>query len=192
MITIGLAGPQYSGKGEVARHLTERYDAWVWGGSSAVRHVLKAMQRHPRPFIRDDYSALTTALRDLIGDDYIFMAFARARGNLASEPRVAVHDGVRWVGMVDAHRRETDFHLLYLDAPVGVRFQRALTFTQGKGGRPPIRTIEEFMREEHLASELELPEVRGMANAVISTDEPLETTLLRIDGLMDEWLPIPT
>lgn len=191
-ITIGLSGPPYAGKTEIARYLEKSYGAWVFGGSAALRRILEKLTRFPRPFIRDDYSEFSTALREEIGDEYIFTAFLVSRARESPKGQLSVHDGIRWPSVVAAHRFEDGFHLIWLEAPLDVRFQRALTFAHGKGGRPPIRDLEAFMRDEMLASELELPQVREMLgpdDAVIDTNEPLEATLGRIDTLMLRWLP---
>lgn len=189
-LTIGLAGLPFSGKSELTRYLAERHHARVWSGGLAIRTILESMHRLPQPYSRSDYSALSMVLRQVLGDEYIFQAFATARGNLPQPPQIAVHDGIRWPGTALAHAREPNFRLIYLTSSPEVRFLRACQ-SGSKNGRPAITTIEEFLAEEQLPSELQTTELKKYADLVLDTSQPLEVTQRELDRWILTPFPAP-
>ena len=168
---IGLTGPNASGKGEVARFLAERGFA-THSLSDIVREEASARRLDHS---RDNLIKTGTALRQEFGD-----------GVLAERilPRLtgrSVVDSIRNPGEIRALRALHGFHLLGIDAPVTLRFERSrLRGRRGDGG-----TLEEFrLKEEKERADRgpgqQLDVCLGMADVVVLNDAALEDLRLRV------------
>ncbi len=179
MLVIGLAGPQFAGKTLVASHLCERHNAWVFDSTWIREEVI----RRGLSLERASYNLVTKELRAVHGDGFI------ARQMLWSlphpKPQLAVHDGLRLIADVPEHREASDFRLIYLESPVECRFARARGVV--KNGRRAIDTMEEFMEDERLESELEIPLFKAEADVVLAS-ERRDWLLSAVDRLLAAWL----
>ena len=179
MLIIGLAGPQFSGKTLVASHLCERHNAWVFDSTWIREEVI----RRGMPLERASYNAVTKELHALRGDGFI------AREMLwqlpSPKPRLAVHDGLRLIADVPEHRQATDFRLIYLESSLECRFARARGVV--KNGRRAINTMEEFMADEQLESEREIPLFKSQADLVLAS-ERRDWLLNAVDRQLAVWL----
>lgn len=170
-LCIGLTGPNASGKGEVARFLAEKGFA-LHSLSDIVRE--EAASRG-LDHSRDNLIRTGTELRTRFGDGVL------AERILARLEQRSVVDSIRNPGEIRALRRLAGFHLLGIDAPVALRFERSrLRGRQGDGG-----TLEEFRRKESLERAdrgpgQQLDVCLSMADVLIQNDATLENLRLRV------------
>jgi dephospho-CoA kinase len=135
-ISIGLTGPNASGKGEVALFLAEK-GFTLHSLSDIVREEAAA---RGLDHSRDNLIKTGTELRAKFGDGVLA---ERILGRLTER---SVVDSIRNPGEIRALRGRGGFHLLGIDAPVALRFERSrLRGRHGDGG-----TLEEFSRKEAL------------------------------------------
>ncbi len=135
-ISIGLTGPNASGKGEVALFLAEK-GFTLHSLSDIVREEAAA---RGLDHSRDNLIKTGTELRAKFGDGVLA---ERILGRLSER---SVVDSIRNPGEIRALRGRGGFHLLGIDAPLALRFERSrLRGRQGDGG-----TLEEFRRKEAL------------------------------------------
>jgi dephospho-CoA kinase len=181
-ICIGLTGPNASGKGEVARFLTEKGFA-PHSLSDIVRE--EATVRH-LDHSRDNLIQTGTALRREFGDGVL------AERILSRLSQLSVVDSIRNPGEIRALRKLPGFHLLGIDAPMTLRFERSrLRGRDGDGG-----TIEEFRRKEEKERAdsgpgQQLDVCMGMADLVVLNDADLEDLRKRVlDALSRLGVPI--
>jgi len=133
---IGLTGTNAAGKGEVARYLeTQGYG--VFSLSDAIREHLR---KRGREATRDNLIAAGNALRRRYGADILARrVMKRVRGR-------AVIDSIRNGRGVAYLKRQPGFILAAVDAPVELRFRRALK----RGRQESAATLEEFAAKERL------------------------------------------
>lgn len=180
---LGLAGQQYSGKSTLAKYLMARYDARIWSASSDLFREI--VDERGLPQERASYSLVSEDFRDRNGEgaliDAMLAQFPRGL------PRFLIHDGLRWPGAVMRMReRIPGCKLMYLDSTDQLRFRRSLG--QGKNGRAAITCLEDFLEEEALASEQEIPKLRPLADRVFSTNIWDLSLYENMDAIIDAWL----
>ena len=133
---IGLTGTNSAGKGEVARYLETKGYA-VFSLSDAIREQLR---KRGLEASRDNLIAAGNALRRRYGADILGRrVMKRVRGR-------AVIDSIRNSREVAYLRKQPGFVLAAVDAPVELRFRRALK----RGRQESAATLEEFAAKERL------------------------------------------
>lgn len=180
MLIVGVSGPQWVGKSTVAAYLARTYRAWVFD-STWVREMVVA---RGLPLVRASYDQVSGEQRELRGPgfvaDELMLRLPRP------QPRLAIHEGLRWVGVARRHRELTPFRHIHLTASVETRFARACGVS--KNGRPAIQKVEEFLAEERLPSEREIPELEPLADLVLSTEGHQMTMLCEIHAWVGRWI----
>lgn len=133
---IGLTGTNAAGKGEVALYLeTQGYG--VFSLSDAIREHLR---KRGREATRDNLIAAGNALRRRYGADVL------ARRIMKQVRGRAVIDSIRNSREVAYLKKQPGFILAAVDAPVELRFRRALK----RGRQESAATLEEFAAKERL------------------------------------------
>ncbi len=131
---VGLTGPNAAGKGQVAEILAERgFD--VVSLSDIVREEARARGLAP---VRETLIALGREIREREGPGALAERILPRLGD-----RVVV-DSIRSPAEVAVLRRRDDFRLLGVDAPLELRWRRAVERAR-EGERP---TLEEFRARE--------------------------------------------
>jgi dephospho-CoA kinase len=131
---IGLTGTNAAGKGEVARYLrTQGYE--VFSLSDIIREHLR---KRGLTATRDSLIAAGNALRRRYGADILARrVMKKVRGR-------AVIDSIRNNQEVSRLRKQPGFVLAAVDAPVEIRFQRAVK----RGRQESAATLDEFIAKE--------------------------------------------
>jgi len=133
---IGLTGTNAAGKGEVALYL-EAKGYRVFSLSDTIREHLR---KRGQEATRDNLIAAGNALRRRYGADVLARRILkRVRGR-------AVIDSIRNSREVAYLRKQPGFVLAAVDAPVELRFRRALK----RGRQESAATLEEFAAKERL------------------------------------------
>ena len=131
---IGLTGTNGAGKGEAAAYFISKGYAF-FSLSDIVREELG---RRGEALTRDNLIRTGNELRERFGPDVL------ARRTMDKVRGPAVIDSIRNTREVAYLRRQEGFVLLALDAPVEVRFQRAVA----RGRDESASSLEEFRRKE--------------------------------------------
>jgi len=179
---IGLVGPIGAGKSVIAEILKTRHDAYVFSGSGYLRRrMLK--QGISGPLVgRDQMSAFAMGYKEDPGAAALAFAFLRRARRLQAD--IAVFDGVRWIGTMLRLQQEPNFHLVYIDAPHGVRYVRVL---QREGARGWFISRSDFEQEEALPSEEDIPLMFGEAGVKFVNDGRSKGHLaVRVEALLQE------
>lgn len=135
-ICVGLTGPNASGKGEVARFL-EGKGFSLCSLSDVVR---QEATRRGLDHSRENLIRTGTALREQFGEGVL------AQRTLPKISQRSVVDSIRNPGEIQVLRTLPGFHLLGIDAPVALRFERS----RRRGRVGDGETLEEFERKEIL------------------------------------------
>jgi dephospho-CoA kinase len=177
-LVIGLTGPNAAGKGVVANLLLETGYAYH-SLSDIVREVARA-------------SGLDTSRRHLIEMGQRLRR-EEGPGVLASRlmPRLeppAVVDSVRHPAEVTAFRSLPAFRLLGVDAPLEVRYERAVARDR-EGDRPDLETFRRREEQEN-ASRPEAQQLRktlALADEVVSNEGSIEALHRAVRAIVDRW-----
>lgn len=135
-LVVGLTGPNAAGKGEVARFLGDRGLAFH-SLSDIIREEAAAGGLSPT---RENLIETGNALRRRHG------AGVLAERTLERLTGRDVVDSIRNPAEVEVLRREPAFLLLAVDAPIGLRYERARLRSRAGDGS----TLEEFTARERL------------------------------------------
>lgn len=175
---VGLTGPNAAGKGEVARLLQARGYA-LHSLSDVVRETALA---EGRDVGRETLIEIGQRLRREFGPGVLAeRILPRLTG------RTAV-DSVRSPFEVDVLRRLRSFRLLGVDAPVAVRWSRAVARGR-EGDVPDLATF--VAREERENSERtdgqQLRRTLALADAVVVNDGGLDVLEHRVTAVIEGW-----
>jgi len=174
---IGLTGKNASGKTEVANYLVSKGYSYC-SLSDVVRD--EALKRG-LPAERDVLIAIGNELRREHGAGILAEEIAKkVSGN-------TVVDSIRNPGEVEVLRKNKDFLLVGVDAPVELRFKRALE--RGRAG--DARTIEDFRKQEdkeNLNNSLnqQLDNTLKMADVVLINDQSIDELHRQIEDMLDD------
>lgn len=173
---IGLTGRIASGKGEVARHLSEKHRASICRFSDILRDVLEVLGL---PNTRENLQALGAGLRSSFGENVLIEAMKTRIGKSSSE--IIIVDGVRYKTEAELVRSFDENILVFVDAPVKDRYKRAVS--RGTRGEADI-SLEEFRRSEEKDTEKNLDEIKDMADEVIENTGSLEQLRAKADLIL--------
>lgn len=169
---IGLTGTNGSGKGEAAAFFKKKGYAY-FSLSDVIRDEL---HKEGKVDSRDNLIKKGNELRKKHGPDILArMVREKVKGK-------AVIDSIRNPSEVEYLRKEKDFILLAIDAPVELRYERV----QRRGRQESVSTLEEFRRkekEEMTDSEKgqQLHSCMKMADFVIMNEGTLEDLHLKLE-----------
>ncbi len=175
---IGLTSRNAAGKDEVARYLAEHHGFRPFSLSDVLRRTL---ERAGVAISRESLAAEGNRVRAANGPGALAeLALAELEGT----PN-AVVISIRNPGEVEALRRRKDFVLWGVDAPVKIRFRRALE--RRRADDPP--TLEQFIAQEEAElegseNEQQLNRVFEMSDMVIENDGPLEELHRKVEELL--------
>jgi dCMP deaminase len=180
-MVIGLTGTNGAGKTAVCDYLQSRSFAY----HSLSDEIREELARTGRPATRDNLIEMGNDLRRRFGP-----AVLAERIQARLEPgRNYVIDSVRNPAEVETLRRLPDFHLLQVDAPIKVRYERV---RQRNDARVPS-SLEEFrvLEERELHTDdpttQQLLACYGLADERLVNDGALEDLHARIDDLVRRW-----
>ncbi|HUX68745.1 MAG TPA: deaminase [Terriglobales bacterium] len=181
-MVIGLTGTNGSGKTTLAEHLQAAGFYYL----SLSDEIRAELEQAGLPPTRENLIARGNALRRDHGRDVLAV---RTRARLLPERNYVV-DSIRHPDEVRALRALPDFHLLHLEAPLELRYQRA---RQRGDARAPA-SFEQFVnleRREVAGIDPEaqnLPACAEMADAVLVNDGDLAELTQRAEAIIQGWL----
>lgn len=181
-MVIGITGTNGSGKTTLAEHLKAAGFYYL-----SLSDVIRAeLERDGLAPTRENLIVRGNALRQEFGSAVLA---ERTRERILPDRNYVV-DSIRHPDEVTALRKLPDFHLLHLEAPIQVRYQRAL---QRGDARTPS-SFDQFVnleRQEQAGVDpaaQNLPACAAMADAVIVNDASLEQLTSRAEAAIQEWL----
>lgn len=162
-IILALAWEMGCGKGTLTRYLIKQYNAEVYRFSNPLRDILDRMHREKT---RDTMQQLSTALRQVFGDDVLSEIILADVGQ--SESPFIVIDGVRRESDIKYLRNLEGFKLIYIDADIRTRYTR-VTF-RWENSSDTTKTIEEFVRETEAEAESRIRELKNISDIILENN----------------------
>jgi dephospho-CoA kinase len=131
---IGLTGTNGAGKGEAAAYLIGKGYTY-YSLSDLVREELRNKEKE---VTRNNLIKMGNELREKFGPDFL------AKRVMEKVRDRAVIDSIRNPSEVEYLKKQKDFILLALDAPVKLRYERV----RKRGRKESATTLEEFIEKE--------------------------------------------
>lgn len=176
MLVIGLSGRIGAGKGTIAEYLKKKYGAKQLVYSDILSDVLKRLDV---PVTRENLQALGKSLRSALGKEVLVKAMKADLKRAKGEMRLI--DGVRYVNEAEMLRTFPHNVLIFVDAPLKVRYARAKRRNEKGEGR---LSLSDFKEREKAATEKEIEKVRKMADYLIENSGSLSDLYSQVDSLM--------
>ena len=172
---IGLTGTNGSGKGEAATYFKKRGYAY-FSLSDVIRDALR---NDGKEDTRDNLIEKGNELRKKYGPDIL------ARLAMEKVQDKTVIDSIRNPSEVEYLRKEKEFILLAIDAPVELRYERV----KRRGRQESASTLEEFIKKEKeemtdSGKGQQLHSCMKMADFIIMNDGTLEDLHLKLEEIV--------
>ncbi len=183
-IIFGVTGEMASGKGVVAKYLSEKYGARTYKYSSLLRELLDTADIEKS---RKNLSILGTKIREMFGR--YAMTDVLIWRVLNSEEKIIVVEGIRHKDEVEAWKRLKNFVLVAVEADPKIRYERLTVRNENSGDAE--KTFEEFKRDSEMGTEEQIIETIAAADEKISNNATLENFLSQIDKLAEKYKNYP-
>lgn len=177
-IIIGLVGEAAAGKGTVANYLIEKYGATTFVFSSPMKDCVKRLHL---PLSRENLTKFSELSRKAYGDD--LYAHVIAEDCKASDAAMIVVDGVRRHTDIGTLKHLPGFHLIYVTAPVELRWQRARN--RGEKAGESEMSLEQFKQEELLPTEVEIRSVGESAEFMVENSGSFDELYTSMSSIME-------
>jgi len=182
-LVIGLIGEIGGGKTAVSEHLREKYNASQHRFSKILMDILDRLHL---PHDRELLQRLGHSLRESLDQDVLVKAFEQDLRK--DEAEILVIDGIRYWNEVELLRRFERSILLYVTAPVGLRYERCRA--RGEKGEAKI-SFDEFIQNERRETERHIAEIGEKADHRLENSSSLDELLQQIDSIMSQHLLDP-
>jgi dephospho-CoA kinase len=159
-IIIGLVGEAASGKGTVAKYLVDKYGAQTLAFSTSMKDCVRRLHL---PLSRENLMKFSEITRHAYGEDLYSKVTTEDCRSL--DANMIIVDGVRRPADVVNLRQLPNFHLLYVTAPVELRWQRARN--RGEKAGESEMTLEQFKTEDQFPTEVTIKEIGAEAEFAI-------------------------
>ena len=179
-LVIGLSGKIGSGKGTVAEYICEKYGAEQFLFSKILADILDRLYL---PKTRVNLQKLGRILRSEFCKGVIVDAFEKDIKE--SKAKIKIVDGIRYVNEVVMLRKNKDNVLIYVKAPLEIRYERCLR--RSEKGEDRV-TFEEFRKADVRATESELGQIENRADYVVDNSGSIQDLKKKIDEIMVKML----
>ncbi len=159
-IIIGLVGEAASGKGTVAAYLLEKYGAKTLAFSTPMKDCLRRLHVE---LSRENLTKFSECTRKAYGEE-LYARVVAEDAKALPDPLVVV-DGIRRPADYGNLKELPGFHLIYVTAPVELRWERARK--RGEKAGEANMTLEQFKQEELLPTELDIKAIGQKAEFVL-------------------------
>lgn len=181
LLTIGLTGTFAAGKDTVAEHLqTKGFEHYSTGDQ--IREIAEERGIEQS---RDTLRELGNELRDKYGSEYLCRRIIEEK---AKTDKIVI-SGIRQPGEIKYLKALGNFHLIAVDAPVEVRFERMKK--RNRTGDP--QSLEEMVEKERQEMESAGPnaqrihECMQMADSLVINDGDINKLDKEIDEILSKF-----
>lgn len=179
-IIIGLVGEKAGGKGTAADHLEKRYGAKTHTFSTPMKDCVKRLGLE---LTRENLIKFSELTRKAYGQD--LYARVVAKDAIEDPAELVIVDGIRRPEDISNLATDPGFHLIYVTAPLDLRYERAKARNEkGEGSM----TLEEFTAQESAETERDIPELGKGAQFTVDNSGTFEELHARLERIMNEIL----
>lgn len=179
-IIIGFAGEMACGKGTAAKYLSQHWGGETFRFSTALFDVARRLHL---PESRDSLQRISTSLRKEFGEDLLAKVILVEAKDATRD--VVVVDGVRRREDVKYLRELPNFVLCYITAPIRTRYERMVL--RGEKADDTTKTFEEFEKDHHRETEIEIPELKSFAAEIVDNAGTLPEFHAQLDAIVKKY-----
>ena len=179
MLILGLVGLKGSGKGTVASILADRHGGKAYRFSTVLRDILERLDLSQS---REHLIHLSETLRREFGENILERALAKDIRLGGAD--IVILDGIRRVEELAALRSLGNFHLIAIQAPFEIRYQRSAN--RGENAGENGMTEEAFRRTENASTEITIADVEKQAERIIQNTGTYEELVQKVNDLITE------
>ena len=176
-IILGLAGEIASGKGVMAKYLTDKYGASSHRFSAVLRSILDRLHMEHR---RENMQKLSTALRQSFGEDTLAKVISEDVKKDKSE--IIAIDGVRRLDDIKYLRQLPEFKLVFIEADIRKRYKRIIRRRENPDDKN--KTFEEFKKDHQRETEAQIKNLKNYADILIDNNGSLEELHKQVDRII--------
>lgn len=179
MLVLCLTGEKLGGKTTFSQYLADNYDAEHYRFSGILDDLLARLHL---PNSRDNQIAIVQSLRKEFGTE--LLAHVLKKDIQKQEKEIAVIDGIRFEEELHILKNLSNFHLVYITAPLEERYKRAKN--RGEKVGEENQTFEDFKAQEEAPTEQKIKALGEDAEFKIDNDATLEDYFHQIEKVYKE------
>ncbi len=168
-----ICGAIGSGKWTASRYISEQTGGNIFTLSSIPGRFLKEFDIRET---RENYAKMSWLLRSTFWGDIFSRAVELFIEN--SPDTIVIFDWPRRVSVIEKIQELTESKLIYIDAPVQIRYDR-IVWRSAKHDES-LLTFEQFLEHEDLNTEKELDSIREIADIIIENNGTREGLFRKI------------
>lgn len=174
---IGLVGEKLAGKDTAANYLVQKYEAEHFRFTHILDEVLEELNL---PVSRENEINLGLSLRKVFGEHILVNALEkRARKSWA---KILVVNGIRMDEMDIVKSWEKGTAIIYITAPVEVRFHRYQNRREKTDDA--VMNLEQFIQQDKGPTEIAIPELGKAADYKIENTGSLKEFYEKLDEIV--------
>lgn len=176
-IILGLTGEIASGKGTVAKYLSEKHNANSHRFSTPLRDLLNRLYLEIN---RKNMQDISRVLREHFGQNLLARVITEDVKN--DQNQVVIVDGIRRPADIEYLRELPEFKLVYITADPRIRYERLVK--RGENEDDKNKTFEQFQKDHEAETELEIPIIGETADYKIDNSGNLDKLFAQIDKII--------
>lgn len=180
---VGIVGEKGGGK-ETCGQLIEAYFPQKKVVHARFSDILsKTLEQWDIPRTRHNLQQLAIVMNGGFGLGTLTHAMEHLIKN--TEADIVILDGVRWLSDAEMIRRFSQNLLIYVTADIKTRYARTIARKEktGESSTP----YEQFLKEENVQTELDIPKIGATANVRIDNDGSLEAFKKQVEAVCTEY-----
>jgi dephospho-CoA kinase len=178
-IILGIAGEMGSGKGTIAKHVTEEHGGSAHRFSTILRDILDRISLEQS---RDNIRTLSTTLRKNFGED--IMAKSMYHDVQNDEHDIVLIDGIRRMADITYLRELPTFKLIYVEADIKNRYERIVKRRENVDDSE--KTFEEFEKDNKDEPEIQIRDLKNYANYIVDNNGTYQDLYKQIENIVSE------
>lgn len=181
-LVLGLIGEKGGGKGTVAKYLIEKYGADHFVTSDFLKEIMNCLYI---PETRENLIKLAMVLKNGLRQSILMDALIKKVAK--SKSKIVIADGIRMDGDIEPFQKKfgKNFKLVYVTAPVKVRFERTKKRKEKVG--EDKTTFKQFLKEEKAPTEAVIHKIGETADVSINNGGSVENTCKQIDKFIKKY-----
>ncbi|EKE19762.1 MAG: hypothetical protein ACD_8C00112G0004 [uncultured bacterium] len=178
-LIFGIVGEMGSGKGSIAKHVVQNYNAGSHKFSQILRDILDRVHVEQS---RESISALSLSLRKNFGEDVLAKSMYRDVQNDAHD--IVVIDGVRRLEDIVYLRQLPEFKLVYVNADMETRYERLVKRGENTGDEQ--KTFEQFKLDHQVDADARIVDLKNYADIVIDNNGGYPDLYKQVDEIVKQ------
>ena len=178
-LILGIAGEIGSGKGTIAKHVTQEHAGSTHRFSTVFRDVLERLHLKET---RENISTLSLILRKNFGEDLMAKSMYHDAQN--DEHDIVAVDGVRRMADLTYLKELPHFKLIYVESDMMTRYERVVK--RNENSDDAQKTFEEFKKDQELEPETQIRDLKNYADHVVDNNGTYQDLYKQVEEILKQ------